>query len=106
MKFIPEREINYLPYVSDPIPKWTEFCREFFKEFLSDQVITKFKEQLYLVSKRRKESYIEYYRRIRVTIRRIDPMMSQEEQVKFISNGLKTDPNFDLIKDIKSFNEF
>ena len=33
LKFIPEREIRYLPYVADPIPKWTEFCNEFFKEF-------------------------------------------------------------------------
>ena len=80
------------------------FVKEFFKEFLSDQVIAKFKEQLYLVSKRR-ESYIEYYRRIRVSIRGIDPKMSEVEQIELICNGLKNDPIFSSINQIKSFIE-
>ena len=70
------------------------FVMSFSKNFLSEHVINKLKGQLNSISKSKKESYIAYYRRIRVLIRNVDPKMSEEKQILFIRSGLKSDSRF------------
>ena len=103
--FIPTQRIDLLPYTTDPTPTWAEFSEEFLKQYRPDGSEIGLRKKLQSISKFSAESYTQFAHRVICLINDIDPLMTENEKIHHIREGLRRDPIFVQIKTIKKLDK-
>ena len=106
--FVPVRDLDLTPYMTDPTPTWSEFSEAFMKEYRPKGSKIMLMKKLQDLVKSKEETYVGFGRKVNRMVSEIDPRMPEEETLIYILNALKDDPNFMVIqvnKTLSSLNE-